>query len=102
MNRFPSLQKIRPKLAFVFHEKLATIFKQVFVAQPVIGGFVDLYMAWSAVGFHLPGGVDSFAPDVVAEFGLADDAGHHRTGVDSDAQAEGLFVNRVVPRDFLL
>src|SRR6185436_16085970 len=82
--------------------KLAPTFEHVLVAQPGVGRFADLDVAGSARAFDVPGDVYGLAPEVIAEFGLANHTRHHRPRIDADAQAEGLSIGRVVPRDFLL
>lgn len=49
------------------------------------GGFTDVDFAHFAAVLHAAGGVYSFAPNVVLEFLHADDAGHHRIGMNADA-----------------
>src|SRR5215216_3350304 len=61
----------------------SALLEAVAVLEPLVGPFGDLDAAGQPLGLHTAGGVDGVTPQVVAELGPADDAGHHRAGVDA-------------------
>src|SRR5256885_18747 len=95
-------EEIGLQLAFILYVELTPIFKDVFAAKFVVSRFVYLDVSGGAVGFHVPGRVNGLAPDIIAEFGFADDARDDWAGVNADPQAKGLAVRRIVPDNFLL
>src|SRR5918994_646486 len=62
----------------------------VAVPQLPVGPLGDLDAAGHPAGLHAAGGVHGVAPQVVAELVGADDPGHHRPAVDTDADLERL------------
>jgi hypothetical protein len=66
--------------------------KPIAAAQTLVRAVGYLNVASDTVRFHTARSVDCVAPQVVAEFLLPDDAGHHRSGVDAYAKLKRLAV----------
>src|SRR5882724_10230053 len=56
-----------------------------FVVDPLIGGFRYLYAIGHSRGFEAACGIYRVAPDVIDKSMLTDDAGHHLSRMDADA-----------------
>src|SRR5947209_465862 len=83
-RRQPALQQVHPHRPFALHLDRSPLLKRIPVPKPLVGGLGHLDGAGHSVRFHPAGGVDGIAPEIVAELARADDARHHRPGVDPD------------------
>src|SRR5580704_18226237 len=89
-RRFGRPSEYVPHLHFVgaFHLDGPAGFAIELVLDQVVGAAGDLDGSARAVGFHAACQVHSSAPEIVDELLSADDTGHHRAGVDADAERE--------------
>ena len=75
-------------LACAFHLDGSPGFAVESVLDQLMRAAGNLNDPTSAMGFHAAREIYGFAPEVINEFFSADDAGHHRTGVDAHPERE--------------
>ena len=79
----PNLQLIAP---FYFDRTLGLA--DEFIPDQSEGVAGDLDALTLSLRFHATRNVHGITPEVIDKFLAADDAGHHRTGIDTDAKRE--------------
>src|SRR3990167_3972738 len=77
-------KKVALYLALALNFDRLTFFEPELVGDQLVGGFGDLYNVGNSVLLHAAGHVDSVTPQVVTEFGAADNTGDDRAAIDAD------------------
>ena len=96
------MEPIGCHIALALDVNAAPVFEHVAIAKFLVNRYRYLDAPCLPMGFHTAGDVDRISPQVVDKFFGANDPGHHRPRINSDADIEGLPLIRFELRNDLL